>query len=129
MIEQKVEYAFSYLWPDRGQINEYFIQQNKIQSDHKILGLGLESADYQFFSLDTGLKIQRPSVSYIHLVKWSTQVNEYTRSIYTFWDFLGDVGGLFDMLKLITEVLIGFITMIYGSELDRVLVQSVFYFR
>ena len=38
----------------------------------------------------------------------------YQRTIYTFLDFLGDVGGLLDGLKLIGATFIGFI---YGSSL------------
>ena len=36
-----------------------------------------------------------------YFYKWDNKVVSHQRSIYTFWDYLGDVGGLFDMLKLI----------------------------
>ena len=38
----------------------------------------------------------------------------YQRTIYTFLDFLGDVGGLMDGLELIGAAFIGFI---YGNSL------------
>ena len=44
-----------------------------------------------------------------------------SRSIYTLLDVLGDVGGLFDMLRLIIENLIHLLTLILGSGLDRFL--------
>ena len=46
--------------------------------------------------------------------------------MYTFWDFLGDVGGLHDMLKLLGEFLMTIITMISGSGLERYLIANLF---
>ena len=49
-----------------------------------------------------------------------------TRQIYTIWDFLGEVGGLMDMLKLIGQPLISLIHIIFGSGLSRLLFRSLF---
>ena len=51
---------------------------------------------------------------------------EHTRSIYTMWDFLGDVGGLFDMLRLLAEPLVKMFSVIFGSRLDRFLLAALF---
>ena len=61
------------------------------------------------------------------MVKWSSETHVYSRAIYTFWDLLGDVGGLFDMLKLIGQAMIAFITSLSGSKLNRVLISQIFY--
>ena len=49
-----------------------------------------------------------------------------TRQIYTIWDFLGDVGGLADMLKLLGGPIISFIQLILGSGLSKLLIKSIF---
>ena len=46
----------------------------------------------------------------------------HSRSIYSVWDFLGDIGGLFDMLKLLAEPILAITTTILGSGLDRYLI-------
>ena len=53
-------------------------------------------------------------------------VKEYKRSIYTIWDVLGNIGGLFDMLKLLSSPIITFCTFIVGTGIDNHLIQSVF---
>ena len=55
----------------------------------------------------------------------SEHVN-HTRSIYSALDFLGDVGGLHDMLKLVAEVLLSLWSLIAGNGLDAYLLQSIF---
>ena len=50
----------------------------------------------------------------------------HNRSIYTLWDFFGDVGGLFDMLKLISQTLLSFVYSIIGSGLDKFLLERLF---
>ena len=50
----------------------------------------------------------------------------YERAVYTFLDFLGDVGGLLDALKLIGASLI---SLIYGGSLSTFLLSQLFYSR
>ena len=49
-----------------------------------------------------------------------------TRQIYTIWDFLGDVGGLADMLKLLATPIISFVQLVFGSSLNRLLIKLIF---
>ena len=49
-----------------------------------------------------------------------------TRQIYTIWDFLSDVGGLVDVLKLLGYPVISFIQLILGNGLSRLLIKSIF---
>ena len=49
-----------------------------------------------------------------------------TRQIYTLWEFLGDVGGLVDMLTLLGSPIFSFIQLILGSSLNRLLIKSIF---
>ena len=41
-----------------------------------------------------------------------------TRAVYSFWDFLGDVGGLADMMRLIGYWILAGISLISGSRLN-----------
>ena len=39
-------------------------------------------------------------------ITFSPEILHNTRSIYSAFDFLGDIGGLFDMLRLLAEILL-----------------------
>ena len=55
----------------------------------------------------------------------SQNVN-HTRAIYSALDFLSDVGGLYDMLKIVAEVLLSVWSLIAGCGLDASLLKSIF---
>ena len=50
----------------------------------------------------------------------------HNRSIYTFLDLLGDIGGLFDALKGILSVVITLYFYIFGDPLDSYLLKALF---
>ena len=50
----------------------------------------------------------------------------FSRAVFSFWDLLGDVGGLYDMLILIGGQLVAIIQLIVGSGLNRYLVRNLF---
>ena len=50
----------------------------------------------------------------------------HNRSIYTVWDFFGDVGGLFDMLVILAQPIFWLGTMVMGSGLDGFLIEALF---
>ena len=51
---------------------------------------------------------------------------EHFRSIYTFWDLLGDVGGLLDMLILLGAPVLSVSSFVFGSGLEAFLIESLF---
>ena len=55
------------------------------------------------------------------------EVIHHDRSIYTFLDLLGDIGGLFDALKGIFSILITLNFYIFGDPLHSFLLKSLFY--
>ena len=63
---------------------------------------------------------------FIMLIEQDYTTVEYSRAIYTIWDLLGDVGGLFDMLKIIGSPLVSFLSFVVGSGLETYLVQLLF---
>ena len=50
----------------------------------------------------------------------------HKRSVFSFWDFLGDVGGLYDMLILIGGWAVSIIHMLTGSGLERHIIRNLF---
>ena len=56
----------------------------------------------------------------------SPDIRVHTRSIYTIWDLLGDIGGLFDMLKLMQSPFVTFFSFLFGIGLETHLVQAMF---
>ena len=50
----------------------------------------------------------------------------HKRSIYTFLDLLGDVGGLFDALKYIASIIVALYFNIFGKPLDAYLLKALF---
>ena len=52
----------------------------------------------------------------------------HTRVVYTFWDFLSDIGGLFDSLKYIVIPIISLVHAVLGNQLDRYLISRLLKF-
>ena len=53
-------------------------------------------------------------------------VSHHNRAIYTSFDLLGDVGGLFDALKGIMSFVVTIYFQIFGNPLDEYLLKAVF---
>ena len=53
-------------------------------------------------------------------------MQHYSRSVYTFWDFLADVGGLYGSLTELAYPLLWISSLIFGSNLDKFLIESLF---
>ena len=51
---------------------------------------------------------------------------EEVRTVYTFWDVLGDIGGLIDMLVLLGQPLIYLLNLIMGTGIRKFLTESLF---
>ena len=89
--------------------------------------MGLFDREHTFFPLqieDSPANVQGAIGGFA--ITTSQQVTHHTRSIYSFLDFLGDVGGLFDMLRLVIQVLLQLLVTVSGSGLDAFLLESIF---
>lgn len=94
--------------------------KSSIESEENFIDLGFsEPQNYEFYSLKSSYipathpkKIPGLVVGQTYRV--SPDMVVYKRTIYTFLDFLGDVGGLLEGLNLIGAALIG---LIYSSSL------------
>ena len=47
--------------------------------------------------------------------------------MYSFWDLSGDIGGLVEILKTFGGLLISFLTIFNGSNLDKYLISQLFF--
>ena len=52
---------------------------------------------------------------------------EHKRSIYTFWDMFGDIGGLKEIAFIFASIIIGMKAFIFGSGLDQFLLTKLFF--
>ena len=102
--------------------------ENRLISEQSLFGLGFSSNDYTFTSIEPG--IEKPIFYQSRLLSLEFEINPdhvcYTRAIYGFWDFLGDVGGLFDMLKIIVYPVTVLFTTLFRTGLNQYLLSALF---
>ena len=58
--------------------------------------------------------------------KLSKNVQHHNRSVYTLFDLLGDVGGLFDALKGIMSTIIALYFLLFGNPMHEYLLKALF---
>ena len=59
-----------------------------------------------------------PNLLYSLIFSLSADVLIEERSIYTFWDLLGDIGGLFGSLTFLGSIYVSIINLIIGSRMN-----------
>ena len=62
------------------------------------------------------------------MIDMDLNVKQNLRSVYTFWDFLGEVGGLYGILLVFGNFLVYIFNTIYGSSLNWFLYAKLFAF-
>ena len=115
-----------WLKADSSYVQKYVFSENRVESDDRYMSLGFKPQDYTFFSAKHESTENFPDqygIKNIFSFTFSMNMDVIThnRSIYTLWDFFADVGGLFDMLKLLSHFLLSLISSIMGSGLDQFL--------
>ena len=99
-----------------------------LSSHERKVDVGLFAEPFQWYTtqdLKTNKGILPGTVAAISTAM-SLDVNLYNRTIYGFFDFLADVGGLSDMLFQIGGVFLSIISSIMGSKLNRLLIANLF---
>ena len=107
----------------------YQTQKNRVISQDKMLYLGLmEESEREFFDVYRYRTYQGTQfgASLDLNFQVNTSVKIHYRSIYTFWDFLGDIGGLNDILCRIGSLVIAGLQLITGNSLQRYLFRNLF---
>ena len=114
--------AFTFSNPDDfAKANRIKLRRNTIKSEQQFYNLGFDSGEeYQFYEL-----VDNPEGShnegdgaYMISIALDGDIIEHKRSIYTLWDMLGDVGGLFDMMKILTYLLLAFKSLLLGTGIN-----------
>ena len=96
----------------------FSIGTNKFETDkifYPIIDKGISAPIYDFGQI--------LSIS----VFLDDDVIEQRRQVYSFWDYIGDIGGLNDFLQIIGGVLMSLFTTLSGSGLDRLLTERLFF--
>ena len=66
-------------------------------------------------------------VLYSAKISLSLDSTEYERSVYTVWDWMGDVGGLFGTLSIIGAQIVSLTSYISGNSLMRELIERLYF--
>ena len=114
---------------DMAKATRIKLRRNTIQSEQKFESLGFGDADqYKFYELVTYAEgtHDEGDGAYMISISLDDDILEHKRSIYTLWDMLGDIGGLFDMLKVLTYIPLSFSGLLLGSGIDQTINESLF---
>ena len=97
-------------------------------SDQSYDGILSKAKEYSFFSSSLGKEyntnVER-SLGGIQ-VRMSMDIVNHSRSIYTVLNLLGDIGGLYSLLRRIGSSLLSFFTFMYGSKLHSRIIKKLF---
>ena len=97
-------------------------------SDQSYVGIFSEAKEYSFISFNKGKtensRFER-SLGGIH-IQMSLDIVNHSRSIYTVLDLIGDIGGLYSLLRRIGSPIMGLFTFMYGSKLHRRIIRKIF---
>ena len=98
--------------------------QEEVISVDSMVSLGFRSKSWTLFRTFQDGIVKSPFRGQVGAVWFmmSFDKTEYTRTIYGFFDWLGDVGGLNDMLYLVGGQVFAFISFLTGSGLNRFLI-------
>ena len=91
-------------------------------------GLGYFYESYQWFETENTVISQLEEEKNI-LEIWfevSEEMIHHKRSVYTIYDLLGDLGGLFGMLEIFCQVLLTATTALFGDGLEQYLIGRIF---
>ena len=109
------------------------MQEHSLESEESRTGMDFFDFSVRietWFDLDTtqtkefyGGDYHSPFTFYLLL---SQDKTIHKRSIYNFFDWLGDVGGLLDGLRIIGDIIISMYNFVIGNPLNAFLVHSLF---
>ena len=94
-----------------------------VSSEENLLNLGFSENSYEYFQPERALTLDYTLKGFYEaMIIMNSNLHLHHRSIYTIWDFFGDVGGLFDMLKLIKSPFVSFFSFLFGIGLETHLI-------
>ena len=117
---------FPFLLKSYSKLIEVRARRNEIRSEDTFKSLGFFVNKYSFYDLIVHSEIQTETGPFVLGIRQDFSIVEHARTIYTVWDLLGDIGGLFDMLKLLVTPMITFLSLIADSGLESHLINMLF---
>ena len=83
---------------------------------------------HEYYHVESVETQPNSDTSIVMRLEFETSSDEiiHSRSVYTFLDFLGDIGGLLDMLIQLASFLWTVAFAVSGSELTRFLISALF---
>ena len=122
-------------WPIKSTdswLKVYNLRQSFLESEERYLGDGFFPREAQWFEIFEDETYNEPEpfrddkiASFSFSMSFDTK--QYTRSVYSILDFLGDVGGLLSILLPIGGAFISLLDQIFDRTLDSYLISKVFY--
>ena len=105
-----------------GKNTSITLQKTTLESDDSLLGLSFDAKEYEFYTRTFESTDSIDGVLFQLEIKFNTDIVHNTRQVYSGLDFLGDVGGLYDMLVRIGFWLVTLYSYLFGSSLDKFLI-------
>ena len=78
-------------------------------SEEDILSLGFNSKENTYYSISRGESYNNLFTELTISFQMTESLVSHSRSVYSFWDFLGDVGGLNDIMRLLGTWIVTFV--------------------
>ena len=113
----------------KGWGQEYSLTKNAAESAERWLGLGLLQPNMEnWFSLFTRNPnlYARSEASTSILITLDPDIKVFKRQIYTILDLAGDIGGLFDALRVLGSVFVACYLQMRGETIAKYLLETVF---
>ena len=106
------------------------MRQSFLESEERYLGDGFFPREAEWFELVLGEKYNdgwRDDKIASFSFEMSLDTKQYSRSVYSILDFLGDVGGLLSILLPIGGAFISLLDELFDRTLDSYIVKKVFF--
>ena len=99
-------------------------------SEHKLLDLGMFPEEYAYSAVYKNDEFTNNDPTSLLSIYFETELSsiQNSRAVFSFWDLLGDVGGLNDMLTLMGGWIVSLIQIFTGSGLNRYIFKNLFMF-
>ena len=78
-------------------------------SEEDLLSLGFNSKKNTYYSISRGESYNNLFTELTISFQMTESLVSHSRSVYSFWDFLGDVGGLNDIMRLLGTWIVTFV--------------------
>ena len=108
----------------------FTVQKKKLESEEAYWSLGFNEREQEFWTMKeseirTNYTSRKDMVANMLILLELDTVTEM-RTIYGVFDFLGDVGGLLDLLQLFAGINVRLFAWVAGSNLNIFLIETLF---